>query len=99
MEIHETGYAWRYIRTSSFGYLADSMTTDTSGASMTMVGLLPPLCENGHLLVDGGYSKFQVVSTAFSMAYRLPVDNLPVAKMSTMGTSTIFACDVGSVRT
>ncbi|KAF9055952.1 hypothetical protein BJ165DRAFT_1429740 [Panaeolus papilionaceus] len=38
MEIHETGYAWRYIR-----------------ASMTLVGLLPPLCDNGHLLVDGGY--------------------------------------------
>ncbi|TFY82853.1 hypothetical protein EWM64_g1159 [Hericium alpestre] len=30
MEIHETGYAWRFIR-----------------ASMTLVGLLPPLCDNG----------------------------------------------------
>ncbi|TEB38634.1 hydrolase [Coprinellus micaceus] len=38
MEIHETGYAWRYIR-----------------ASMTLVGLLPPLSDNGNLLVDGGY--------------------------------------------
>jgi hypothetical protein len=27
------------------------------GASMTLVGLLPPLCDNGHLLVDGGYSR------------------------------------------
>jgi lysophospholipid hydrolase len=27
------------------------------GASMTLVGLLPPLCENGNMLVDGGYSK------------------------------------------
>ncbi|KAF8167420.1 hypothetical protein B0H34DRAFT_681802 [Crassisporium funariophilum] len=63
MEIHETGYAWRYIR-----------------ASMTLVGLLPPLCDNGNLLVDGGY-----------------IDNLPVAAMSSMGASTIFASDVGSI--
>lgn len=27
------------------------------GASMTLIGLLPPLCENGNMLVDGGYSK------------------------------------------
>jgi lysophospholipid hydrolase len=40
MEIHETGYAWRYIR-----------------ASMTLVGLLPPLCDGGNMLVDGGYSE------------------------------------------
>lgn len=63
MEIHETGYAWRFIR-----------------ASMTLVGLLPPLCDNGSLLVDGGY-----------------IDNLPVAAMSSMGASTIFASDVGSI--
>jgi hypothetical protein len=25
---------------------------------MTLVGLLPPLCDNGKLLVDGGYSEF-----------------------------------------
>lgn len=25
------------------------------GASMTLVGLLPPLCDNGNMLVDGGY--------------------------------------------
>ncbi|KAF9531870.1 hypothetical protein CPB83DRAFT_867766 [Crepidotus variabilis] len=63
MEIHDSGYAWRYIR-----------------ASMTLVGLLPPLSDNGHLLVDGGY-----------------IDNLPVAAMSALGASTIFACDVGSL--
>ncbi|ELU38806.1 hydrolase [Rhizoctonia solani AG-1 IA] len=28
-----------------------------AGASMTLVGLLPPLCDNGTLLVDGGYGK------------------------------------------
>ena len=27
------------------------------GASMTLIGLLPPLCENGNMLVDGGYSE------------------------------------------
>lgn len=31
------------------------------GASMTLVGLLPPLCDNGNLLVDGGYSKLPCV--------------------------------------
>lgn len=28
---------------------------------MTLVGLLPPLCDNGSMLVDGGYSMFNVV--------------------------------------
>ncbi|KAJ7269243.1 hypothetical protein B0H12DRAFT_1094828 [Mycena haematopus] len=41
MEIHENGYAWRFIR-----------------ASMTLVGLLPPLCNDGGMLVDGGYALF-----------------------------------------
>ncbi|KAH6916678.1 hydrolase [Coprinopsis sp. MPI-PUGE-AT-0042] len=50
MEIHETGYAWRYIR-----------------ASMTLVGLLPPLCDNGSLLVDGGYLDNLPVSAMSSM--------------------------------
>ncbi|KIJ66403.1 hypothetical protein HYDPIDRAFT_109426 [Hydnomerulius pinastri MD-312] len=50
MEIHETGYAWRFIR-----------------ASMTLVGLLPPLCDNGSMLVDGGYIDNLPVSTMFSM--------------------------------
>ncbi|KAJ6541870.1 hypothetical protein B0H19DRAFT_1175019 [Mycena capillaripes] len=63
MEIHENGYAWRFIR-----------------ASMTLVGLLPPLCNNGGMLVDGGY-----------------VDNLPVSTMFSMGASSVFACDVGSL--
>ncbi|KAK3828550.1 MAG: hypothetical protein J3Q66DRAFT_376564 [Benniella sp.] len=38
MEIHQAGYAWRYVR-----------------ASMSLSGFLPPLCDNGHMLVDGGY--------------------------------------------
>ena len=37
-ELHDSGYAWRYIR-----------------ASMTLVGMLPPLSDNGRVLVDGGY--------------------------------------------
>ncbi|TFY71167.1 hypothetical protein EVG20_g1831 [Dentipellis fragilis] len=50
MEIHETGYAWRFIR-----------------ASMTLVGLLPPLCDNGNMLVDGGYLDNLPVSAMFDM--------------------------------
>ncbi|CCM03650.1 uncharacterized protein FIBRA_05794 [Fibroporia radiculosa] len=50
MEIHETGFAWRYIR-----------------ASMTLVGLLPPLCDNGNMLVDGGYIDNLPVSTMMGM--------------------------------
>ncbi|KAG0635216.1 hypothetical protein HOY80DRAFT_1057729 [Tuber brumale] len=38
MEIHTSGYAWRYIR-----------------ASMSLAGLLPPLCDEGEMLLDGGY--------------------------------------------
>ena len=38
MEIHTSGYAWRYIR-----------------ASMSLAGLLPPLCDEGDMLLDGGY--------------------------------------------
>lgn len=38
MEIHTSGYAWRYIR-----------------ASMTLASLLPPMTDNGDMLMDGGY--------------------------------------------
>ncbi|ESK92169.1 hypothetical protein Moror_4820 [Moniliophthora roreri MCA 2997] len=50
MEIHDTGYAWRFVR-----------------ASMTLIGLLPPLCHNGNMLVDGGYVDNLPVSAMFSM--------------------------------
>lgn len=50
MEIHETGFAWRFIR-----------------GSMTLVGLLPPLCDNGNMLVDGGYIDNLPVSTMMAM--------------------------------
>ena len=29
---------------------------------MTLVGLLPPLCDNGNMLVDGGYSELTLIS-------------------------------------
>ncbi|KAK9460128.1 uncharacterized protein V1516DRAFT_679012 [Lipomyces oligophaga] len=38
MEIHTSGYAWRYIR-----------------ASMSLAGLLPPITDDGSMLLDGGY--------------------------------------------
>lgn len=28
---------------------------------MTLAGLLPPLCDNGSMLVDGGYRKFLIM--------------------------------------
>lgn len=38
MEVHTSGYAWRYIR-----------------ASMSLASLLPPITDNGNMLLDGGY--------------------------------------------
>ena len=38
LEIHTSGYVWRYVR-----------------ASMSLAGLVPPLCDEGSMLVDGGY--------------------------------------------
>ncbi|KAI9700657.1 MAG: phosphatidylcholine and lysophosphatidylcholine phospholipase [Candelina mexicana] len=38
LEIHTSGYVWRYVR-----------------ASMSLAGLLPPLCDEGSMLLDGGY--------------------------------------------
>ena len=37
-EIHNSGYAWRYVR-----------------ASMSLAGLTPPICDEGNMLLDGGY--------------------------------------------
>ena len=38
MEVHDSGYVWRYVR-----------------ASMSLAGLIPPLCDDGCMLLDGGY--------------------------------------------
>jgi hypothetical protein len=35
----------------------DVLISCIAGASMTLVGLLPPLCDNGDMLVDGGYGE------------------------------------------
>lgn len=49
------------------------------GASMTLVGLLPPLCDNGSLLVDGGYCEFILsLLSLWKLTSILLVDNLPV---------------------
>lgn len=49
MDVHTSGYAWRYVR-----------------ASMSLAGLLPPLCDQGDMLVDGGYVDNLPVSTMLS---------------------------------
>ncbi|PWN52275.1 hypothetical protein IE53DRAFT_385323 [Violaceomyces palustris] len=53
MEVHTTGYAWRYIR-----------------GSMTLAGLLPPLVDEGHMLVDGGYVDNLPVTVMLAMGAR-----------------------------
>lgn len=62
MELHETGYAWRFIREfNPCRWLSESVAKpwwSLLGASMTLVGILPPLCDNGNMLVDGGYREF-----------------------------------------
>jgi lysophospholipid hydrolase len=50
MDLHTTGYAWRYVR-----------------ASMTLVGLLPPLSDQGNMLVDGGYTDNLPVQVMLNM--------------------------------
>ena len=47
---------------------------------MTLAGLLPPLCDNGGMLVDGGYSTSVAYADENVVAdYRSLVDNLPVS--------------------
>lgn len=71
MEIHETGYAWRYIRGPKLQPSCERMLTALAGASMTLVGLLPPICDNGTMLVDGGYCKLLFFLTFHGMLTRL----------------------------
>jgi hypothetical protein len=68
-----------------------------SGASMSLVGLVPPLSDNGRVLVDGGYGKFIVCLDLILPVHIFTVDNLPVSTMMRLGASTVFAVDVGSV--
>ena len=53
MEVHVSGYAWRYIR-----------------ASMTLAGLVPPMIDDGDMLVDGGYTDNLPVSIMLAMGAR-----------------------------
>ncbi|TKY84897.1 hypothetical protein EX895_005977 [Sporisorium graminicola] len=53
MEVHTTGYAWRYIR-----------------GSMTLAGLIPPLVDDGNMLVDGGYVDNLPVTVMLAMGAR-----------------------------
>lgn len=78
MEVHTTGYAWRYIR-----------------ASMSLAGLLPPLCDDGDMLVDGGYVDNLPVRL-LHLADRSLMD-FQVSVMLSMGAASVFAVDVGSV--
>jgi lysophospholipid hydrolase len=64
MEVHNSGYSWRYIR-----------------ASMSLAGLLPPLTDNGSMLLDGGYVDNLTVAEM----------------RNNLGAKVIFAIDVGSV--
>jgi lysophospholipid hydrolase len=48
---------------------------------MSLAGLLPPLCDDGSMLLDGGYIDNLTVSYA----------------VRTLGVETVFAVDVGSV--
>ena len=68
---------WYYHSLSLFV----SQASTFKGASMTLVGLLPPLCDNGKLLVDGGYSEFSRPSFPLMPNFLL-VDNLPVSLLS-----------------
>jgi len=68
-----------------------------SGASMSLVGMVPPLSDNGRVLVDGGYGKFIICLGLVHPVYAFTVDNLPVSTMMQFGASTVFAVDVGSV--
>ena len=45
-----TNITWSRVEVHRFGYLWRYIR-----ASMSLSGYLPPLCDNGHMLVDGGY--------------------------------------------
>lgn len=64
---------------------------------MSLVGLVPPLSDNGRVLVDGGYGKFIVCLNPIHSVHTFIVDNLPVSTMMRLGASTVFAVDAGSV--
>ena len=54
LDIHTSGYVWRYVR-----------------ASMSLAGLVPPMCDEGSMLVDGGYLDNLTVSHMRSLGASL----------------------------
>jgi lysophospholipid hydrolase len=85
MDVHTTGYAWRYVR-----------------ASMSLAGLLPPLCDEGNMLVDGGYVdnlpvRFSFPFSPSSAEAVLTPLSVQVSVMLEQGAASVFAVDVGSV--
>jgi len=64
---------------------------------MSLVGLVPPLSDNGRVLVDGGYGESIICLELIHSTHTFTVDNLPVSTMMRLGASTVFAVDVGSV--
>jgi len=85
---------YSYVRSNPFEI---EYVKPPSGASMSLVGLVPPLSDNGRVLVDGGYGKFIICPNLIHLVHAFTVDNLPVSTMMRLGASTVFAVDVGSV--
>jgi hypothetical protein len=55
------------------------------GASMSLVGLLPPLCNNGGMLVDGGYGLSLSLFTSLPYLTSNQLITYPCAKPSIVG--------------
>ena len=87
---------YSYVRSNPLGIEYIELP---SGASMSLVGLVPPLSDNGRVLVDGGYGKSIIRLRLAHPIHAFTVDNLPVSTMMRFGASTVFAVDVGSVST
>ena len=67
---------------------------------MSLAGLLPPLCDEGDMLVDGGYVDNLPVSFPSFLSSSLLAHRVSLPQVSVMlaqGASSVFAVDVGSV--
>ena len=86
-------HVWRFMRPAMLGDLSvgrfiryggsECEIGFLIGASMTLVGLLPPLCDNGSMLVDGGYEIAPLT---------LSVDNLPCGGDRSNLSYTYYSC-------
>lgn len=56
-----------FVREDSDTHCSPISDASQQGASMTLVGLLPPLCYEGSMLVDGGYSECSSGSKNFRL--------------------------------